>query len=242
MTTLYPGLDEAATVGGTDVTLTDAQIRDFVHHQLAALDVDGKRVTLVVPDGTRHAPVDVMTHHVRDALADRPASLRIVIALGTHDYMSEEAIAHLLGYAPGRFAQEYPGWEVHNHTWRDEVTFANLGTIPRERIAELTDGRLTDRDMTVLVNSLVVDTDISLVLGPVLPHEVVGISGGNKQKGELPSGAIRAVAAWTLQLRGLGAPVKDAQANKVTALVGGDDLSADARGGAGPRRPDARRR
>src|SRR5699024_7399565 len=71
-------------------------------------------------------------------------------------------------------------WEIFNHDWRNEETFANLGTIPAERIGELTGGRLTDRDMTVLVNKMVVDTDISLILGPVLPHEVVGVSGGNK--------------------------------------------------------------
>ena len=122
----------------------------------------------------------MMSKLIRDALGTRPASVRVVIALGTHDYMSDEAIGKLMGCEPGRFADTYPGWEIVNHLWRDEATFANLGTVSRERIAELSDGRLTDRDMTVLVNKLVVDTDISLILGPVLPHEVVGISGGNK--------------------------------------------------------------
>lgn len=180
MTKLYPGVPDARTAGGPDEVLTHAELREFVHTQLAAHDFDGKRVTLVVPDGTRHAPVAMMSKLIRDALGTRPASVRVVIALGTHDYMSEEAIGKLMGCEPGRFADTYPGWEIVNHLWRDEATFANLGTVSRERIAELSDGRLTDRDMTVLVNKLVVDTDISLILGPVLPHEVVGISGGNK--------------------------------------------------------------
>ncbi|WP_353081913.1 lactate racemase domain-containing protein [Tessaracoccus lapidicaptus] len=180
MTTLYPGVAPAATVGGPETTLTDEEIRRFVVDSLSALDVDGKRVTIVVPDGTRHAPVAMMAHHIRDALGTRPRNVRVVIALGTHDYMSEPAIAALMGYEPGHFADEYPGWEIHNHDWRRDETFANLGTIGAARIGELTAGRLTDRDMTVLVNRMVVDTDISLVLGPVLPHEVVGISGGNK--------------------------------------------------------------
>lgn len=180
MTKLYPGVPDARTVGGPDDVLTHAELSEFVHSQLAAHDFDGKRVTLVVPDGTRHAPVAMMSKLIRDALGTRPASVRVVIALGTHDYMSDEAIGKLMGCEPGRFADTYPGWEIVNHLWRDEATFANLGTVSRERIAELSDGRLTDRDMTVLVNKLVVDTDISLILGPVLPHEVVGISGGNK--------------------------------------------------------------
>ena len=180
MTKLYPGVPDARTAGGPDEVLTHAELREFVHTQLAAHDLDGKRVTLVVPDGTRHAPVAMMSKLIRDALGTRPASVRVVIALGTHDYMSDEAIGKLMGCEPGRFADTYPGWEIVNHLWRDEATFANLGTVSRERIAKLSDGRLTDRDMTVLVNKLVVDTDISLILGPVLPHEVVGISGGNK--------------------------------------------------------------
>lgn len=180
MTKLYPGVPDARTAGGPDEVLTDAQLREFVHTQLDAYDFDGKRVTLVVPDGTRHAPVAMMAKLIRDALGTRPASVRVVIALGTHDYMSDEAIGKLMGCEPGRFQDTYPGWNIFNHEWRDEDTFANLGTIPAARIAELSGGRLTDRDMTVLVNKLVVDTDISLILGPVLPHEVVGISGGNK--------------------------------------------------------------
>lgn len=180
MTQLYPGIPDAATIGGAAETLTDDQIRSFVLEQLGAYDFDGKRVTLVVPDGTRHAPVATVSKYIYEALADRAADVRVVIALGTHDYMSDEAIGRLMGSAPGRFEETYPGWKIFNHDWRDDETFANLGTIPAEKIGELTDGRLTDRPMTVLVNKMVVDTDVSLVLGPVLPHEVVGISGGNK--------------------------------------------------------------
>lgn len=180
MTRLYPGVDAAATVGGPDAVLAPDRIRRFVVDSLRSLDVAGKRVTLVVPDGTRHAPVAAMAHYVHEGLGDRPKDVRVVIALGTHDYMSQEAIAALMGCQPGRFADEYPGWEIHNHDWRDEDTFVDLGTIARERIAEFSGGRLTERDMTVHVNRMVVDTDITVILGPVLPHEVVGISGGNK--------------------------------------------------------------
>jgi nickel-dependent lactate racemase len=35
-------------------------------------------------------------------------------------------------------------------------------------------------DVPVLLNRAVVEHDVALVVGPVLPHEVVGMSGGNK--------------------------------------------------------------
>lgn len=180
MTALYPGVPQAATVGGCEAVLTDAQIKEFVHTHLGSHDLTGKRITLIVPDGTRHAPVGQLAAHIRDALGTRPESVRVVIALGTHDYMDVPAIDRLMGCEEEGFAAAYPGWSIHNHLWRDEETFADLGTIPAERIAELTEGRLKDRPMRVLVNKMAVETDVCLILGPVLPHEVVGISGGNK--------------------------------------------------------------
>jgi nickel-dependent lactate racemase len=68
---------------------------------------------------------------------------------------------------------------VVNHQWWDPGTFANLGTIPAARLEELSEGRLS-MDVPVLLNRAVVEHDVALVVGPVLPHEVVGISGGNK--------------------------------------------------------------
>ena len=97
MTRLYPGVPDAATLGGPDQVLTEESLRDFVLEQLGAYDFDGKRVTLVVPDGTRHAPVAMMSHFIYEALGDRPKDVRVVIALGTHDYMSDEAIGRLMG-------------------------------------------------------------------------------------------------------------------------------------------------
>ncbi|WP_420174805.1 mannitol dehydrogenase family protein [Luteococcus sp. OSA5] len=42
-------------------------------------------------------------------------------------------------------------------------------------------------------------------------------------KGGVAEGATRAVAAWVLHLRGVGAPVNDARADEMTALVQGDE-------------------
>jgi nickel-dependent lactate racemase len=116
---------------------------------------------------------------VHEALHGRVTRMTTLIALGTHQPMSEEALASHLGYEAGRLDETYPGMTVINHEWWDESTFADLGTIPASRLAELSEGRLT-MDVPVLLNRAVVEHDIALVVGPVLPHEVVGISGGNK--------------------------------------------------------------
>ncbi len=101
------------------------------------------------------------------------------MALGTHAAMDESPLAEHLGYPPGGLAVRYPGLSVLNHAWWDPTTFVSLGTISAERIAELSDGLLSE-SVDVRLNRAIVDHDVVLVVGPVFPHEVVGFSGGNK--------------------------------------------------------------
>lgn len=169
----------AARLGGADRILTEAEVAAFVGEQLAGLDADGRSVCVLVPDGTRVCPLPLLIGAVHRALHGRVARLTVLIALGTHGAMSETQLAAHLGYAGRDLADVYPGTEVRNHEWWRPETFAHLGTIPSARIEELSDGRMRG-DVEVRLNRAVVDHDIALVVGPVLPHEVVGMSGGNK--------------------------------------------------------------
>jgi nickel-dependent lactate racemase len=169
----------AARIGDEHGVLTTEQVTEFIAVQLRATDLDGRSVCIVVPDGTRTCPLPMLVGAVHAALNGRAARITTLIALGTHQPMSEEALARHLGYEVGRLEDTYPGMTVINHEWWDPATFADLGTIPASRLAELSEGRLT-MDVPVLLNKAVVEHDIALVVGPVLPHEVVGISGGNK--------------------------------------------------------------
>ena len=96
----------------------------------------------------------------------------MLVALGTHGAMSEAALAAHLGGA-------VPGTTVLNHAWWEPSTFADVGTIGAERIAELSEGML-EHTAHVRINRNVVEHDVTLIVGPVFPHEVVGFSGGNK--------------------------------------------------------------
>jgi nickel-dependent lactate racemase len=169
----------AARIGDAHGVLSTEQVKDFIVEQLAATDVDGRSVCIIVPDGTRTCPLPMLVEAVHSALYGRVSAMTTLIALGTHQPMSEEALARHLGYEVGRLEETYPGMRVTNHEWWDPETFADLGTIPSSRLAELSEGRLT-MDVPVMLNRAVVEHDIALVVGPVLPHEVVGISGGNK--------------------------------------------------------------
>ena len=175
-----PGaISGAVRAGGPDGVLTDDEVTAFVVDRLAGAPVDGRSVCVLVPDGTRTCPLPLLLRAVHRALHGRVTRLTVLIALGTHAPMSEDALATHLGYAPGRLAETYPGTVVANHAWWREDTFAHLGVIPSARLEELSGGRMSG-DVDVLLNRAVVDHDIALVVGPVLPHEVVGMSGGTK--------------------------------------------------------------
>jgi nickel-dependent lactate racemase len=150
----------------------------FVRDQLAAHDLDGRSVCILVPDGTRSCPLPLLLRAVHAALHGRVTAMTVVVALGTHTPMGDEALARHLGYPPGELEATYPGLTVRNHEWWEPGAFADLGVIPARRLRELSEGRL-DQDVRVLLNRAVVEHDVAIVVGPVLPHEVVG-SGGNK--------------------------------------------------------------
>lgn len=159
-------------IGGAGRVLDPAGIRAFVLARLAAEDLDGKRVCLVVPDATRSCPLPLLLDAVHEALHGRAAAVTVLIALGTHAPMSEAQLAKHLG-------GPYPGFDIRNHEWWIPEALVSLGRIPAARVAELSEGRMR-QPIDVTLNRAVVDHDVCLVIGPVFPHEVVGFSGGNK--------------------------------------------------------------
>ena len=169
----------AARIGGPADVLTEQQIRAFVHDQLDRVDLDGRSVCVLVPDGTRSCPLPLLMSAAHEALHGRVSRLTVLVALGTHAEMAEPALAQHLGYTAGALAARYPGTTVRNHEWWDPATFARVGTIDADRIAELSDGMLR-QTVDVRINRAVVEHDVTLIVGPVFPHEVVGFSGGNK--------------------------------------------------------------
>jgi lactate racemase len=172
--------NRAKTVGGVGQSLSPEQVTAFVTDALAGAEVDGRSVCLIVPDGTRTCPLPLLLGAAHAALAGRARDVTVLIALGTHQGMSEEHLGRHLGYAPGALEQTYPGWRVLNHESWDPETFVSLGTIGADRLAELTGGLLVGESVDVRINRHVAEADVAIVVGPVFPHEVVGFSGGNK--------------------------------------------------------------
>src|SRR4051812_25462043 len=169
----------AVAIGSAADVLADDQVRAFVHEQLAAAPLDGRSVCVLVPDGTRSCPLPLLMSAVHEALHGRVPRMTVLVALGTHAAMPEPALGRHLGYPAGALEERYPNTTVRNHEWWDPATFVTVGTIDADRIGELSHGMLR-KTVDVRINRAVVEHDVTLIVGPVFPHEVVGFSGGNK--------------------------------------------------------------
>ncbi|MEV8375337.1 lactate racemase domain-containing protein [Kribbella sp. NPDC056861] len=159
----------AAVLGGAGQVLADEEVIAFIHQQLAGANLDGRSVCVIVPDATRSCPLPLLLRAVHGALTGKVSRLTVLVALGTHAEMSAAELATHLG-------GEY---DVLNHEWWKEETFADLGTISADRVGEISNGLLHEA-VPIRLNRAVVEHDVALVVGPVFPHEVVGFSGGNK--------------------------------------------------------------
>jgi len=173
-------MTDAVTLVGTgyvDSLLDKREVRDLAAKALARLDLTGKRVLVIIPDGTRTAPVPLLFRLLHELLGGQVAALDYLVALGTHQPMDDAALSRLVG-APVR--DERAGQSrVFNHHWDQPETFVTLGVLPAAEVEALSEGRLS-LDVPVRVNRLPLDYDQLLVCGPVFPHEVVGFSGGSK--------------------------------------------------------------
>ncbi len=168
----------SAVAGGGGV-VSEQEVSGVISHALPAAELAGKRILLVIPDATRTAPVGMVFKLIHEQLRGRVAALDILVALGTHQPMSEEAICGRLEITLEERRGEYAGVGFFNHAWDDPGELCRVGEIPAGEI-EVLSGGLFSQDVVVEVNRRVFEYDLVVLLGPVFPHEVVGFSGGNK--------------------------------------------------------------
>jgi len=164
-------------LGRADEHLPDDEVRAIVREGLAQLDVDDRRVLVIIPDGTRTMPMARFFELFESFLGERVAALDYLVALGTHMAMDDAALSALIGHpvTNGMWGRSH----IYNHAWDDPAALMHLGTIPAAEIGTLTNG-LFSQDVPVRLNRRIYDYDQILICGPVFPHEVVGFSGGTK--------------------------------------------------------------
>ena len=155
--------------GSENDVLQEEDLRKGLSEALGKLGARNK-VLAIPPDHTRfHSQAGSLTRLVWEYYGSKLTD--ILPALGTHTTMSETNIKDMFGNTPLSLFRA--------HDWRKDVV--TLGEIPAEFIRQQSEGML-DYSWKAQVNRLLVDGNFDLILsiGQVVPHEVVGMAGYNK--------------------------------------------------------------
>jgi len=121
------------------------------------------RVVLVCDDNTRLTPAERIIPPLLNRLnaAGVPDQhIACIMALGTHRYMTQAEMAAKVG--PEVFSRI----RVCNHQWRDPDMLVDLG--------------VSDYGTPLEVNRTVVEADVVIGIGAIVPHHIAGFSGGSK--------------------------------------------------------------
>lgn len=124
---------------------------------------DNKSICIICDDISRPTPVEKVLSILLKRLEAAGVSddkIKIVIALGSHRYMTEEEMRKKVGN------KIYERYRVINHEFRDKSKLVNLGEAPG--------------GVTIWANKEVMDSDIRIGIGSIVPHPAVGWSGGGK--------------------------------------------------------------
>ena len=103
-------------------------------------DYRGKRVLLIVPDGTRTAPVGLLFKALHEQIGGVTKAFDVLIALGTHQPLSEPGICRRLEISEAERREHYRGVNCFNHAWDNPAALKQVGTLSADEISRLSDG------------------------------------------------------------------------------------------------------
>jgi lactate racemase len=174
-------LPEVVGKGLAEGFLSAGEIHSLVAAGLDQFELRGRRVLVLIPDGTRTMPMPLLFGILEQELLPRVAQLDFLIATGTHRAMSDAELSRHTGrdVANGIVENAVSRIHIFNHNGADPAELTTAGVITGSEIAEITGGLLRE-DVPVRVNRAILDYDHILICGPVFPHEVAGFSGGTK--------------------------------------------------------------
>ena len=165
--------------GNPHNAISENDIRNSIESGTPSKLYKNRRILVLTPDTTRTCPLPYMISTLQEIIGTKAQKLDFMVALGTHQSLSEDRILNLYGISAASRKTTFSKTTFYNHRWDLEDTFHRIGYLSEEETDELSGGRLREK-VPVDINKIIFDYDLVLILGPVFPHEVVGYSGGAK--------------------------------------------------------------
>ena len=123
----------------------------------------GKKIAVRIDDDSRPTPQSVILPLLLprlEAAGAKPEDIRIVAALGSHRYMTEDELRRRVG------DDVYNRYEVINSEFKKPEGLVYVGKTPE--------------GVDIMATKAVMETDIHIGVGCLLPHPVMGWGGGGK--------------------------------------------------------------
>ena len=130
---------------------------------LEEIVIPGKKIAVIIDDGSRPTPISVILPILLKRLEAAGAAredIRIVAALGSHRYMTEEELKARVG------EEVFKQYSVYNSEFRKPEGLVYVGDTPE--------------GVKIMASKVVMDTDIHIGVGCLVPHPVMGWGGGGK--------------------------------------------------------------
>ena len=147
-------------------TLSAAQVQGVIEQACPAEEYRDQRVLLIIPDGTRTAPIGLLFSELHRHLGPLTLAFDILVALGTHPPMSEPAILNRLEITAKERRGRFSRVRFFNHAWDNPAALTEIGTLSASDIHTLTGG-LFALDVPVEINRMLFDYDRIIIVGPV---------------------------------------------------------------------------
>ena len=106
--------------------LDAAEVRQLIVQACPAKEYKGRRVLLIVPDATRTCPLGMLFAGLHAQIGDATAAFDVMIALGTHQPMSEAAICERLGISLEERRAKYGAVRFFNHEWDNPAALRHI--------------------------------------------------------------------------------------------------------------------
>ena len=108
-------------------SLTSSQVRQILTEGIEELNCSGKRVLLIIPDGTRTMPLPLFFDLFEEILLPFVQKMDYLVALGTHQPMTDAQLSRLVGRTVKN--NQVGNIHIYNHDWENPENFINLGEI-----------------------------------------------------------------------------------------------------------------
>ncbi len=131
--------------------------------KLRELARGARKAVIVADDNTRLTPTDKIIPVLLDemnAAGVQDSQIAVIIALGTHRFMTPAEIREKFGVEVVRRVA------IRNHDYRNEAELVDLGTTPN--------------GTHVTVNREAFEADFKIGVGSIVPHHIPGYAGGAK--------------------------------------------------------------